>query len=116
MSTRRELDFISMIDAKPRDPLWPRQSSLAIHGNRCDGQSFGISGGLEHGSNIRPTTAADRDKLVAFLQGIEYPEFQCRSCAREESACSAEPCATVVEERTETTFKREAPDFQVSDS
>ncbi len=100
MSTESKLEFIELIETNPIDLEWPRTSSLAI--NSRSHQKPGTLrtvGELPHCYEWQPKTAKSRDRLIEILQAIEYPEFQCSYCGREESDCSAKPCAAVIQDR-----------------
>lgn len=59
---KKPLDFISLTEPETR-----RVSSLGIYGNRDDG-TMRVIGGLSHQAGIVPSTKADADKMIAWLQ------------------------------------------------
>lgn len=64
------LRFVTLRDSSGR------ASSLA-HGGKPHYQPAGtlkVIGNLEHGADIRPDTAKDRNTLVAWLNAFDYPE------------------------------------------
>ena len=70
------IKFIDLIDASPTDEEYPRSSSLAYDYNNQPPGAVRVVGVLEHGSEIKPKSAADRDRLVKLLQAIDYDGTQ----------------------------------------
>lgn len=64
-----KLQFIDLIDKEGR------ASHFSIGGNDPKKKGyFFVGGGLSHASFVRPKTKADAQKLIDFLQGLEYQE------------------------------------------
>lgn len=61
----KPLDFITIVSP------CGRQSSLST-GGRLDKGNLVVLGNLEHDSEFKPATAADRDKLVKYLAELVF--------------------------------------------
>ena len=64
--------YVDIVDTAQDGDKYQRHSTLMLSHNAP--RQISVLGNLPHAYDFRPTTPADRDRLVSFLLDISYKE------------------------------------------